>query len=257
MNYKLHFKQSYKLLKERMLEKHKGFWKVQSIHKLKAKLSSKYNTMDYLMLESIENSSKYIPPFLSFSSEKLNKKRITKINKKLSFKPNINFFITNEDKKNEEHKKHKERKKQLYINFYKDFSYEPYLYNELQFIYMRGKDRTVPRKFTEVVKDCFIMDKYNKLLNNMNHNTLYLNDLDMMDINKNTDSHIKLNDSNYDIYHKLRSLNIEKNKRNINYLTNKLKHKININTNYSNTAYDGFFKSKKTKGVYTLPTLEL
>ena len=255
MNYKLHFNQNYKILKERMLEKHKGYWKVQSIHKLKVKLSSKYKTQDYLMLKSIENSSsKYVPPFLSFSSDRINKKRITKINKnKLSFKPNINLFITNEDnKKCEKHNKHTERKKQLYINLYKDFSYEPHLYNKLQFIYMRGKDRTVPRKFTEVVKDCFIMDKYNKLLNNMNYNSL--NDFD---INKYADNNIKLNDSNYDNYNKLRSLNTGKRKRNIKYFSNKLKHKLSVNTNNSNTAYDGFFRSKKSKGVYTLPSIEV
>ena len=255
MNYKLHFNQNYKILKERMLEKHKGYWKVQSIHKLKVKLSSKYKTQDYLMLKSIENSSsKYVPPFLSFSSDRINKKRINKINKnKLSFKPNINLFITNEDnKKCEKHNKHTERKKQLYINLYKDFSYEPHLYNKLQFIYMRGKDRTVPRKFTEVVKDCFIMDKYNKLLNNMNYNSL--NDFD---INKYADNNIKLNDSNYDNYNKLRSLNTGKRKRNIKYFSNKLKHKLSVNTNNSNTAYDGFFRSKKSKGVYTLPSIEV
>ena len=251
MNYKLHFNQNYKIFKERVLEKHKGYWKVQSIHKLKVKLSSKYNTQDYIMLKSIENSSKYIPPFLSFSSDRINKKRITKLNKKLSFKPNTNLFITNEDKKDEGCKKHKEKKKQLYINLYKDFSYEPSLYNKLQFIYMKGKDKTVPRKFTEVVKDCFIMDKYNKLLN-MNHNSS--NDFD---INKYADSNIKLNDSNYDNYHKLRSLDTGKRKRNIKFFSNKLNHKINVNTNNSNTAYDGFFKSKKSKGIYTLPTLEL
>ena len=47
--YKLHFGQKYKILKERILEKHKGFWKAQSIHKLKLKLSNNYNIINKLI----------------------------------------------------------------------------------------------------------------------------------------------------------------------------------------------------------------
>ena len=79
MNYKIHFIQNYKLYKERILEKHKGFWKAQSIHKLKLKLSSKYTTKDYVMLKSIDNSPKLIPSFISFS----NNSRKSKLNQKI------------------------------------------------------------------------------------------------------------------------------------------------------------------------------
>ena len=81
--YKLHFGQKYKILKERILERHKGYWKAQSIHKLKLKLSSKYSIKDYIMLKSIDTSPKYIPSFISFSNDsnrsKINKKRLIKI----------------------------------------------------------------------------------------------------------------------------------------------------------------------------------
>ena len=76
MNYKMHFR-NYKFLKHRMLEKHKGFWKAQSVHKLELKLSKKFNTKDFLMLKTIQNSPKYIPTFISFSKNK-NKSELKK-----------------------------------------------------------------------------------------------------------------------------------------------------------------------------------
>ena len=254
MNYKKHFRQNYKIVKERMLEKNKGFWKVQSIHKLKLKLSTKYNTQDYLMLKVIQNSPKISPSFISFSNDtrysQLFKKRLNKIKGKLSKKTQHNIFITNENQKKKEDSKYKEHQKQLYINFYKDFSYEPYLYNELQFIYLKGKDKMIPRKFSEVLKDCFIMDKYNKALNKMNYKTL------SSSVNKENDygiNNIKLTDSNIDNFNNIRSLDAELRKKNMKLFN----HNLKINTNYSNTAYDGFFKSKKSEGVYTLPTLDI
>ena len=52
---------------------------------------------------------------------------------------------------------------------YKNFPYQPYLYNELQFIYLQGNNKLTPRKFKEVVKDCFIMGKYNQFLLNQKY----------------------------------------------------------------------------------------
>ena len=263
MNYKIHFIQNYKLYKERILEKHKGFWKAQSIHKLKLKLSSKYTTKDYVMLKSIDNSPKLIPSFISFSNNsrksKLNQK--IKIRDKLSLKPKINLFITNENQKKDDDTKNELHKKQLYLNLYKDFFYEPYLYNELQFIYLRGKDRIVPRKFSEVLKDCLIMDKFNKLIKNMNRTTLtsnYTTNSIDSEANKFMDSNTKLTESNYS--NKIRSLNGEKTfgKRNMKNLAYKSKNNLKINIkNLSNTDYDGFYHNKKSKCVYTLPTIDI
>jgi hypothetical protein len=238
----MHFR-NYKFLKHRMLEKHKGFWKAQSVHKLELKLSKKFNTKDFLMLKTIQNSPKYIPTFISFSKNK----------------DKSELFITNEEQKRSENLKYKERKKHLYINLYKDFAYEPFLYNELQFIYLIGKDKTVPRKFNEVLKDCLIMDKYNNLLKNMKYNTLKTNDSEGT---KYSFNNIKIVDSKIDNIHSIRSLDDEKRrrKRNIKYLSNKFKHNVNVNienSNYSNTAYDGFFKSRRSKGVCTLPTIDI
>ena len=262
MNYKMHFR-NYKFLKHRMLEKHKGFWKAQSVHKLELKLSKKFNTKDFLMLKTIQNSPKYIPTFISFSKNKdkseLEKEKLIKIRENLPQTTKHKLFITNKKQKRSENLKYKERKKHLYINLYKDFSYEPFLYNELQFIYLIGKDKTVPRKFNEVLKDCLIMDKYNNLLKNMKYNTLKTNDSEGT---KYSFNNIKIVDSKIDNIHSIRSLDDEKRrrKRNIKYLSNKFKHNVNVNienSNYSNTAYDGFFKSRRSKGVCTLPTIDI
>ena len=238
-----------------MLEKNKGFWKVQSIHKLQLKLSSRYNTKDYLMLKTIQNTSKFSPSFISFSNENrysnLNKQRIIKIKDKLSHKPDNKIFITNENQKKEEDPKNKNKKKQIYISFYKNFWYEPYLYNELPFIYLRGKDKLAPRKFSEVLKDSFIMDKYNKALMNVKYNTLNSNNDDKHNY---VFTHIKLTDSNEDNNKKISTFS-NKRQRNLKFIKSKFKTNLNINTNYSNTAYDGFFKNKKSEGIFTFPSL--
>ena len=267
MNYKLHFYQNYKVLKERILEKHKGFWKAQSIHKLKLKLSNNYNIKDYIILKSIDTSPKLIPKFISFSKDnahsKLNKKRIIHLRDKLSLKPSINLFITNENKKKDEDAKSKSYKKQLYLNLYKDFSYEPYLYNELQFIYLRGKDKITPRKFSEVLKDCLIMDKYNKLMKNMNYkNYNTYNSINSIDSegNKYNDNNIKFTELNNDNNNNLKSIKeiMGKRTKNIKQLNYKSKPHLKINIqNFSNTAYNGFYNNKKSKGVYPLPKIDI
>ena len=259
--YKLHFGQKYKILKERILEKHKGYWKAQSIHKLKLKLSSKYSIKDYIMLKSIDTSPKYIPSFISFSNDsnrsKINKKRLIKIKDKLSLKPNINLFITNENQKRDEDDTNKLHKKQLYLNLYKDFSYEPYIYNELQFIYLKGKDKIAPRKFSEVLKDCLIMDKYNKLIKTMNYNTNNSHNSIDSERNKFFDNNIRMTESsnNSNNIKNLKEIKIIGNRDRTKY---KWRHNLKINIkNFSNTAYNGFYKNKISKGVYTLPTVDI
>ena len=169
----------YKCLKERMAELNKGFWKVQSIYKLSTKLSNKFNTKDFIIMKTIQRTPNYIPPFISFSNE--SKKNHLKINNSVKIKTNPkennNLFLTLQNKKKRSeirYKTKKENKKKLYLNLYKNFPYEPFLYNELQFIYLQGNNKLIPRKFNEVVKDCFLMDKYNKLLKNTKYNILDL-----------------------------------------------------------------------------------
>lgn len=266
MNYNIHFKNNYRILKERMMEKNKGFWKVQSIHKLQLKLSQKFNAKDFIMLKTIQNNSDTKHSFITYSSDNkfpnLNKRRIIRIKGKSNNKPDTNLFITNENKKNlEETKiKYKERKKKLYSNLYKGFSYEPYLYNDVNFIYLKGQEGTIPRKFSEVLKDCLIMDKYNNYLNKFNIERIKtLNEKE----NKFGYGSIKLTDSNTDSFNKIKALIKENKKKNIKYFTSRFNHNIKINdinenlSNDSNTEYDGFYKNKRTRGIYTVSTFDI
>ena len=105
------------------------------------------------------------------------------------------------------------------------------------------------------------MDKFNKLIKNMNRTALtsnYTTNSIDSEANKFMDSNTKLTESNYS--NKIRSLNGEKTfeKRNMKNLAYKSKNNLKINIkNLSNTAYDGFYHNKKSKCVYTLPTIDI
>jgi hypothetical protein len=105
------------------------------------------------------------------------------------------------------------------------------------------------------------MDKFNKLIKNMNRTTLtsnYTTNSIDSEANKFMDSNTKLTESNYS--NKIRSLNGEKTfgKRNMKNLAYKSKNNLKINIkNLSNTDYDGFYHNKKSKCVYTLPTIDI
>ena len=248
---------NYKILKERMAEKNKGFWKVQSIHKLETKLSTKFNTKDYILMKYFQRTQKDIPSFISFSniSKKIGVKQKRSVKIQTNLDPHRNIFLTNENNNQINDKKNKkEIKKKLYLSLYKDFPYEPYLYNELQFIYLKGSNKLIPRKFNEVVKDCFIMDKYNKYLLNKKKSIYKLSYSNSTNKNMRTQS----------IYNDINIVNDDKtiNTISIEGRSNKLRIKNNINkklgtekefdintinTNYSNTMYDGFFKNRKRK----------
>lgn len=248
---------NYKILKERMAEKNKGFWKVQSIHKLETKLSTKFNTKDYILMKYFQRTQKDIPSFISFSniSKKIGVKEKRSVKIQTNLDPHRNIFLTNENNNQINDKKNKkEIKKKLYLSLYKDFPYEPYLYNELQFIYLKGSNKLIPRKFNEVVKDCFIMDKYNKYLLNKKKSIYKLSYSNSTNKNMRTQS----------IYNDINIVNDDKtiNTISIEGRSNKLRIKNNINkklgtekefdintinTNYSNTMYDGFFKNRKRK----------
>ena len=122
---------NYKILKERMSEKNKGFWKVQSIHKLSTKLSHKFNTKDFIIMKTIQRTPKYIPPFISFSNESrkfnISKNRSIKLKDNSKGRNNIkNIFITNDKQKSINDikaKSKKDLKKKLFLNLYKNFPY--------------------------------------------------------------------------------------------------------------------------------------
>lgn len=255
---------NYKILKERMAEKNKGFWKVQSIHKLETKLSNKFNTKDYIIMKYFQRTQKDIPSFISFSniSKKIGIKQKRSVKIQTNIETNKNIFLTNESKRQINDKKNKkEIKKKLYLSLYKNFPYEPYIYNELQFIYLKGNNKLIPRKFNEVVKDCFIMDKYNKYLLNKKSNISKLSYSNST--NKNLRTQNIFNDINIVNDDKtINTISVEGRSKNLRIKRNIHKKlgiekdsEINtINTNYSNTVYDGFFKKRKRR-INNLPFL--
>lgn len=176
---------NYRMLKERMSKTSKGFWKVQLIHKLTKRLSQKFNTEDFLMMKHIKKPDQVIPSFIKFTSEKsllINSQNKIKNKQILESLNRSKFFITTEDinqnilLREKYFSLQREQKKNMYNNFYRHFPYEPQLYNEMQLVCLRGSPRFVPRKFKEVVKDCFEMDRYNKYLKNLkNLHTLNYN----------------------------------------------------------------------------------
>ena len=250
---------NYKRLKERMSEINKGFWKVQSIHKLSTKLSNRFNTKDFIIMKTIQRTPNYIPPFISFSNEsrRFNISQNKSIKMKANSKENKNFFLTNESLKTINGSKiesKKENKRKLFLNLYKNFPYEPYLYNELQFIYLQGNNKLTPRKFNEVVKDCFIMGKYNQFLLNQKY-TIFESQLnDSKNISKNT---LFTNNSNKDKF--LKSLNIERsinqNKRNMNKKCKTENGELEINNKYLGKVYDKFYKNKRSGKFNYFPSL--
>ena len=161
---------NYKNVKERMSETSKGFWKVQSIHKLTTKLKMRYNPKDYIILKTIKKPPQKIPPFILFEHEE----KMPKKQKKLENQKNNscgrltaqNFFIT-ENKKDKYKKEIAEKNKTLFNKIYGRFTYEPFLYNEFQFFCLKRDQRLLPRKFKDVVKDCIALREYKNYINSL------------------------------------------------------------------------------------------
>ena len=253
---------NYKILKERMAEINKGFWKVQSIHKLSTKLSNRFSTKDFIIMKTIQKPKQYIPPFISFSNERrkyINNNKSIRIKKNNINIKNKNLFITNEikEKINESKlKSKKERKKNLYLNLYKNFPYEPYLYNELQFIYLQGSNKLIPRKFNEVIKDCFLMDNYKKLLLNKKSN---LSNFKFNDSKSQSKFTLPTNQSNnYNIEDKyLKSISVERSinprkKRNIYKKCRTENYELEFNNNY---LFNKISNSKSSRKYNHLPII--
>lgn len=161
---------NYKNLKERMSETNKGFWKVQSIHKLNTKLKMRYNPKDFIILKGIKKPSQKIPSFISFIHEEQPLKKQKKLEKQKNHScgqlTTNNIFITDNIKK--AIKKEKiEKIKNLFNTIYGKFIYEPYLYNELQFFSLQKEKRLLPRRFKDVVKDCIALREYRKYISSL------------------------------------------------------------------------------------------
>ncbi len=129
-------------------------------------------------MQNIKPKQIRIPQFIKFMKEdsdlcSLDKRNSLSHRKAISTLTDQNFFITNEHinhemrvrKKFESYEKVQEN---MFNTFYRHFPYEPEIYNEMQFIYLNGNSRLIPRKFNEVIKDCNEIEKYNKYMKRKN-----------------------------------------------------------------------------------------
>jgi hypothetical protein len=160
---------NYKNVKERMTETSKGFWKVQLIHKIKTKLSMRYNPKDFITLKTIKKPSQKLPSFISFEHSG-NSKKIKKYVQKNNSCPKLkskDFFITVNKQKNEKEKLENEKMKTIYSKIYGKFKYEPFLYNEIHFLFLLKEKNLRPRKFKEVVKDSINLKDYINYISNL------------------------------------------------------------------------------------------
>ena len=161
---------NYKNIRERMSETNKGFWKVQSIHKLTTRLKTRYNPKDFIILKTIKKPPPKIPPFILFAHEenpKNPKKLKNQKNNSCGTLTVQRIFITGEEKKNKDIKEKNEKTKTLFHKVYGKFDYEPFLYNEFQFLYLQKEKRLLPRKFKDVLKDCIALREYKNYINNL------------------------------------------------------------------------------------------
>lgn len=157
---------NYKNLKDRMCEMNKGFWKVQSIHKLKAKLKIKYNPKDHIMLKRIQKTNHQMPPFLSVRHEISPNKIIIKKNFSHQKILEKDFFLTTNNKKKitEENTK---KENIIYKKIYGKFMNRSFLFNDFQFIFLSKEKRLFPRTFKDVLKDCVALREYKKHINRL------------------------------------------------------------------------------------------
>lgn len=159
---------NYKAIKDRMLESTKGFWKVQSIHRLTTRLQNRYNPKDYIILKTIKKPPPKLPAFISFEHEEKCKKRNLENNKNNSC-ANLkvgNFFITGNERRLYKPSK-KEEIKNIFDKLFKNYTYEPFLYNDFQFFYLKKEKRLLPRKFKDVVKDSLAFREYQNYIQSL------------------------------------------------------------------------------------------
>ena len=157
---------NYKIVKDRMLESSKGFWKVKSIHTLISRLQTKYNPNDFLILNKIKRPDPKLPSFIRLEHGFNRKNRLIENQKNFS-SSNLkvpNFFITSNIKKDKIQKK-KQEIKNIFDRLFRNYTYEPFLYNDCQFFYLQKEPRLLPRKFNDVIKDCLALKEYENYIN--------------------------------------------------------------------------------------------
>ena len=262
---------NYKNAKERMSETSKGFWKVQTIHKLTTQLKLRYNPKDYIILKTIKKPPPKIPPFILFEHEKKKPKKLENQKNNSCQRLTVqNFFITGSEK-SKEIKVKKEKEKLLFNKIFGNFSYEPFLYSEFQFFSLKKEKRMLPRRFKDVVKDSIALREYKKYLNNlhkvkdeknMTQNEIYKNESSNINKIKSMTLISNRNFSDNEIINQ--SLGNNKNELSIINNTQQLNYSKNIKENTSsslkNIRNSGMLLESKTykiKNKISLPQLNI
>ena len=140
------YKKRYELLKRKMNETTKGFWRVKSLCILNKNLNKKYNPKDALMKKKIERSVPKLPTFIQIKPIQILEKKKNKGNQTI-----INqLFLTSQYKNKIQ--KEDEKISTTYYELFGKFPYEPFIYNEY-YLKVFPKYKKNQRTFSECVHD--------------------------------------------------------------------------------------------------------
>ncbi len=140
------YNKRYQLLKRKMSESAKGFWRVKSLCILNRSLNKKYNPKEALMKKEIERSVPKLPTFIQIKPIQIIYKKKNEGNQTLIKQ----LFLTSQNKNKTQ--KVDEKMLTTYYELFGKFPYEPFLYNEYflkVFPYYKKNHRT----FSECVQD--------------------------------------------------------------------------------------------------------
>ncbi len=140
------YNKRYQLLKRKMSESAKGFWRVKSLCILNKSLSKKYSPKEALMKKKIERSVPILPTFIQIKPIQILYKKKNQGNQTL-LNP---LFLTSQNKNRIQ--KENEKISTTYNELFGKFPYEPFLYNEYFFkVFPYYKKNQ--RSFSECVQD--------------------------------------------------------------------------------------------------------
>jgi len=138
----------YELLKRKMNESTKGFWRVKSLCILNRNLNKKYNPKEASMKKKIERIVPKLPNFIKIKPIQI----LFKKQKKENQNSKKELFITSQYNKIKNQKENKEKFSTTYNELFGKFPYEPFIYNEYYlkvFPHYKKNQRTL----NECVKD--------------------------------------------------------------------------------------------------------
>ncbi len=145
------YKKRYELLKRKMNETTKGFWRVKSLCILNRNLNKKYNPKDALMKKAIERIVPKLPNYIKIRPIHILYKKKKEENLKLKQQ----IFLTGQNRNSINNKNNTDiqnKSNSTFNELFGKFPYEPFLYNEYLFkvfpVYKKEQ-----RTFSQCVQD--------------------------------------------------------------------------------------------------------